>query len=267
MIRFHPLTFRLGLLAPVASILLAAPGGDISIFQRYRALDHRLDEATRAVDARQFPEARRVLEACLKEIPDHYEAHFLLARMAYEGRDFAKALAHVEQAEHSLADLDRRYRKEMAELVAQDAAEEQSTQDSLNELGSRGVDPTACSAILHLVKGSHLAYLEMKKGHLFERQNPFDIPADYEFLRGNCLYRLGRRDEALGPYRQAVKQDPTHANAWTNLIALLLEIRDVPQARAELALAEAAHVTLRPDLRKAVLEATVPSLSAGLTPR
>jgi tetratricopeptide (TPR) repeat protein len=248
-------------------MLLAAPGGDISIFQRYRGLDNRMDEATRAVAARQFPEARRLLEACLKGIPDHYEAHFLLARMAYDGRDFAKALAHVEQAEHSLAELDRRYRKEMAELVAQDAAEEQATQDSLSELNSRGVDPTGCSANLYLVKNSHIAYLELKKGHLFERQNPFDIPADFHFLHGNCLYRLGRLTEALGQYRQTVKQDPAHANAWTNLIAMLLETHDLPQARAELARAEAAHITLRPDLRKAVQETTKPDLSAGLTPR
>lgn len=267
MIRFHPLAFRLVLLVPAASVLLAAPGEDISIFKRYRAQDHRIEEANRAVTARKFTDANRLLDACLKEIPDHYEAHFLLARMAYDGRDFAKALAHVEQAEHSLAELDRRYRKEMADLVAQDAAEEQSAQDSLSELGSRGVDPTGCSASLYLVKQSHLAYLELKKGHLFERQNPFDIPGDYQFLHGNCLYRLGRRDEALGQFRQAVKQEPTHANAWNNLIALLLESHDLTQARAELARAEAAHVTLRPDLRKAVLEAATPALSGGLTPR
>jgi tetratricopeptide (TPR) repeat protein len=151
----------------------------------------------------------------------------------------------------------------MADLMAQDAAEEQEAQDSLSELYSRSGEPGGCSANLYLLKQSHINYLETKKGHLFERKNPFDIPADYQFLHGNCLYRLGRRDEALDRYRQTVTQDPTYANAWTNLIALLLETRDIPQARAELARAEAAHITLRPDLYKAVLEAAKPGSSTG----
>ena len=261
MTRFLPLNVRVALLASVVSILLTASTGDIAIFQRYKALDTRINEATSAVAARKFSDARRLLETCFKEIPDHYEAHFLLARMAYEDRDYAKALAEVEQAEHSLAELDRRYRKEMAEMAADDATEEQATQDSLSELSGKTPDDPGCAAGLFLVKRNHIGFLERKKGQLFQPQNPFDIPADYQFLHGNCLYRLGRREEALDQYRQTVKRDPSQANSWNNLIALLLETHDLPQARAELARAEAARVTVRPDLRRTVLESAQPGSS------
>jgi tetratricopeptide (TPR) repeat protein len=250
---------RLGILAVVASILPAAEVGDISIFQRYTALNPRIAQAGQAVTARRFPEAHRLLESCLQKVPDHFEAHFLLARMAYEDRDYAGALAHVETCERSLADLDRRYRAEAADLKAQDAAQEQAFRDDLSELNARGSnDPGWCCEDLLLNKKNTIGSLEAKKGHLYDRENPFAVPVADRFLHGNCLYRLGRRDEALAQYRLAVQADPTHANAWNNLIALLLEARDLPSASAELARAEAAHVVIQPERRKAVL---------GISPR
>jgi len=240
----------LGLLPPA---LMAAEAGDTSLFQRYATLNARVEQAGQAVAARRFAEAQRFLEPCLQKVPDHFEAHFLLARMAYEGRNFAGALAHMEIAERSLADLDRRYHEEQAALQALDVAEEQAYRDSLDNLAARGADPGGCSANLYLVKQSAIDYLEKKKGHLYDRENPFAVPAGYSFLHGNCLYRLGRKDEALAQYRQAILVDPSQADAWNNLIALLLEVRNLPQARTELARAEAAHVLLRPGLRQAVL--------------
>ncbi len=252
------MALRLGLLAVVASILPAAEVGNTSIFERYIALNSCIDQAGQAVTARRFPEAQRLLEPCLQKVPDHFEAHFLLARMAYEDRDYAGALAHVETSEHSLADLDRRYRKEQADLQAQDAAQEQAYRGSLEHLKNLDDDPGGCCGFLLRVKQDAIDYLEAKKGHLYDLQNPFAVPADYRFLHGNCLYRLGRRDEALIQYRLAVQTDPTHANAWNNLIALLLETPDLPSARAELAQAEAAHVAIQPGLKNAVL---------GISPR
>lgn len=257
---FSPqLALRLGLLAIVASILSAAGPRDISIFQRYTVLNSRIAQANLAVTARRYPEAHRLLELCLQKVPDHFEAHFLLARMAYEDRDYAGALVHVETSERSLADLDRQYRAESADLKARDAAQEQAFRDDLSELKARGGnDPGWCCEDLLLNKRSTIDSLEAKKGHLYDRETPFYVPADYRFLHGNCLYRLGRRDEALAQYRLAVQDDPAYANAWNNLIALLLETRDLPSARAELTQAEAAHVAIQPGLRKAVL---------GISPR
>lgn len=232
----------------------AEPPGDTSVFLQYSALDGLVARASRAVAARRFGEAGSLLDRCLAKVPDHFEAHYLLARMAYEGRDYVGALAHIERSERSLADLDRRYREEMAALAAQAQAEEVAMQSSLDQLYARGVDPTGCSAVLFQVKRNDLALLEARKGHLYDRENPFGIPADYHFLHGNCLYRLGRRDAALAQYRLAVQQDRTHGSAWTNLISLQWEAGAFAGARADLERAEAAHVAVRPDLKRAVLE-------------
>lgn len=261
------MTFRNHLIPILMGLLIAGPGvaaeppGETSIFLRYSALNSTVERASQEVTAHHFGEARRRLEPCLVKVPDHFEAHYLLARMAYEERDFAGALSHLERSEHSLADLERRYREEMAALAAQADAEELATQSSLDYLTARGGDPGGCSAILYEVKQSDLAFLKSKKGDIYKSENPFEVPADYHFLHGNCCYRLGRRDEAMTQYRLAVRQDLGHANAWNNLISLQWEMRAYAAARADLDRAETAHVAIRPGLKQAVLAA-----SAVVTP-
>ena len=256
--RMLPSAARLVLLA-AGITLVAAPSGDMSIFQRYQALDARIVEARQALDGRRFQDALQLLEPCLQKVPDHFEAHFLLAQMAYEHRDYAGALAHMETSERTLAALDRQYRDQLADLKAQDAAEEQAMQASLDELSARGVDPTACSGQLYTLKRSALQYLDAKKGQLYHQDTPFAVPATYRLLHGNCLYRLGQPAGAIAQYRLAIQADPRQPDAWNNLLALLLETGDRAGAQAELAKAEADHIAVRPALKQAVLAASAVS--------
>jgi tetratricopeptide (TPR) repeat protein len=253
-LRLHRVLSASSLLA-AALAAAAEPPGDTSIFLRYSALNGVVERASREVAARRFGEARRLLEPCLAQVPDHFEAHYHLARMDYEAGDFAGALAHMARAEASLADLDRRYKDEMAALKAAAEAEEMATRASLDHLHAMGVDPSGCTGNLLIIKQNALNDLEAKKGHLHDRENPFAVPADYHFLHGNCLYRLGRREEALARFRLAVAQDRAHANAWNNLISLQWEAKAYAGARADLARAEAARVPVRPGLKQAVLKA------------
>ena len=256
--RLRPSATRLVLLAAGVA-LVAGDSGDLSIFRRYQALDARIVEARQALGERRFKDAQQLLDPCLQKIPDHFEAHFLLAQMAYEHRDYAGALAEVETSERALAALDRQYHDQLADLKAQDAAEEQAMQASLDELSARGVDPTACSGQLYTLKRSALQYLDAKKGQLYHQDTPFAVPAAYRLLHGNCLYRLGQPAGAIAQYRLAIQADPRQPDAWNNLLALLLETGDRAGAQAELAKAEAAHVAVRPALKQAVL--AVPAVS------
>ena len=252
--RLLPPVLRIALLtAGVAA--LAGSSGDLSIFRRYQALDARIVEARQALDDRRFKDAQQLLEPCLQKIPDHFEAHFLLAQMAYEHRDYAGALAHVETSERALAALDRQYHDQIADLKAQDAAEEQAMQASLDELTARGVDPTGCSGQLFTLKRSALQYLDAKKGQLYHQDTPFAVPAAYHLLHGNCLYRLGQPSGAIAEYRRSIQADPRQPDAWNNLLALLLETGDRAGAQAELARAESVRVAVRPALKQAVLAA------------
>jgi len=235
----------------------AAPAqeADAAIFQRYRSLDSAIYQADRAVGEGRFEEARKLLQPCLKKQPDHFEAHFLLARMAYEARDFEGVLAHLEVAERSLAVLNRRYRDLTDYLKARIEVEEQTARSNLDAVSSRVTDPTSCVAPYLAALEREVEAVQARKGPLHDYENPYGVPASHRFLRGNALYRLGRRDEARAQFRQAVATEPGHANAWNNLLALHLEAKDPAQARADLQRAEAARIAIRPDLRLAILAA------------
>jgi len=232
-----------------------AQESDTAIFQRYRSLDAPIDQAARAVGAGRFEEARKLLQPCLQKEPEHFEAHFLLARMAYEARDFEGVLAHLEVAERSLALLNRRYRDLIDYLKARIEVEEQTARSNLEAVTMRVSDPTSCVAPYLAALEREVEAVQARKGPLHDHENPYGVPASHRFLRGNALYRLGRRDEARAQFRQAVAIDSGHAHAWNNLLALDLEAKDPASARRDLQRADAVRVAIRPELRQAILVA------------
>ncbi len=223
-------------------------------FRQYKALNPTIERALQAVRNGRFEEAKTMLKPCIDRVPDHFEAHYLLALMDYEVRDFASVLAHLDIAERALSALDRDYRGLEAEMKARTESEQREADDNLRTALSRTTDPTgfAATKIAGLQRDAKVAKAQNKPVQGLE--SPYGVPADYWYLRGNALLRLGRREEARSVYRKAVGVDASHANAWNNLIALSLGAKDMTNARADLAKAEAAGVSIRPELKRAVRE-------------
>lgn len=242
------------LCATVARPILAQSIASSSQFRQYKALSPTIERAFKALKSRQFDAAKATLKPCLEAVPDHFEAHYILALADFEARDFQGVLAHLEVSERALAALERSYRENLAELKAKAEANEREARDNLTVAASRTTDPTGFAATQLAGLKMDVRVAEAKKEPSQKLENPFEIPADYLFLKGNTLLRLGRRDEARTAYRRTVEVDTAHANAWNNLIALGLGAKDLASAREDLAKAEKAGVVVRPDLKKAVLE-------------
>ncbi len=226
-----------------------------SEFRQYKAMNPTIERAFKALKAHRFEETKAILKPCLEAMPDHFEAHYLLALMDYEARDYASVLAHLDVSERTLAALDRSYRDHVAEMKARGDANEQTARDNLSAASSHTSDPTGFSASQLSSLSMDVKIAEAEKKPVEGLQTPYAIPGDYLYLRGNALLRLGRRDEARGLYRKTVEADAGHANAWNNLIALGLGAKDLEVARKDLAKAEKMGINIRPELKKAVLEA------------
>lgn len=234
-----------------------AQGADATIFRRYQTVAPIVEEASNDVQAHRFDEAKKALEPVLKLVPNHATAHFLLAWMAYANHDFSDALTHIETSEHSLMDLSLCYAKIKSDEAAKDEKEAREIQNSIDQLksainSSEEAEATGASDLLG-AKAQHLENLESKK--TFHDGASFEVPASYSFLHGNCLYRLGRPEEAAAQYRLAIRTNPSYAKAWNNLISLYWGAKDFTSARATLAKAEAAGVVVQPKLKQSVLEA------------
>ena len=171
---------------------LLAQSPEASLFRRYQNLAPTLSLASQAVERGRMGEAHRLLQTCLEQLPEHFEAHFLLARLAYGAADFSGSLAHVELAERSLADLDRRFRERVAQLKAQIDVDERKARLNLDAATSRVSDPTGCSAPVLAALARQVQEQETRRSPLQAQDSPYRVPADYHFLHGNALLRLGR---------------------------------------------------------------------------
>ena len=237
----------------VGTLGLHGQSEDVLLFQRYRSLEGLVARARVAVEARQYGEAHLVLDRCLRSQPDHPEAQFLLARLAYEAKDYGGTLAHLHEAHLGLARLRRHHQALMDYLKARMDAEEQAARSNLEAVASRVTDPTSCVAPYLAALEREVVAAQGRKGPLHMTENPFQVPADHFFLKGNALLQLGRRQEAEGAYRAAIALDGSHAHAWNNLVALHLGAGAREEARRVLKEGQAAGVSLSPALVAAVL--------------
>lgn len=231
---------------------------DSSLFRKYAGLQGTIREARRLMNQRQFEASRHLLHTCFTRIPDHAEAHYLLAQMAYEERQFEEALTQAQRSERSLSNLEQLRRTELKAAEAQDAALDAALQNSLSNLDAAGVDPRGCSGNLFTIQQHAIRDQQQKLGRFEDQADIEGAPAELYLLQGNCYYRLKRPDEAMACYQLAIQKNPTLPSAWNNLIGLSLEAGDRQRAKDWLTRATSANIAIRPELKKALQEKTAP---------
>jgi tetratricopeptide (TPR) repeat protein len=245
--------------APSAAVENPGPGGEtaVSLLLKYKSQEKTLAKAMKLLKKHQVAGAEASLLKCLEGIPEHYEAHYLLALMEAEHGGYPAAVGHMERAEaelERLAGLCRAWQEEHApeetaerELVSGEATKESAIQSNCRAAGSK-VDTGLLDREVGIAPVSGRAPLDPRR---------FEIPAAYLFAHGNFLFKSRRWPEAAARYRLAVKSDPRLAAAWNNLLSALLLAGQGDEARSWLERAGQAGVNVNPGLRLEV-EKTAP---------
>ena len=229
--------------------LAADPETDLANYPKTEKL---VKQAVDCMTGDKLNEARKKLDLCLKTIPDHYTAHFLLAQIAYQERDFEQAMLHIDKAIASLGDLDSFFKNQTFEQKQRIDQIKMGLQRTITEFGTGNCMQSVANAA-----SRSLQQIETSENAQLTERNPFAVPAGFYFVRGNCLLRLKRDPEALKQYELAVAADPTHANAWNNLIGLDLAHKHNDQAQEALKKAESYGVPINPKLKQEVQAAKV----------
>lgn len=238
---------------------------DTQLMRRYREASVLVEKARAAFARRDLTTALEQIEACLKRIPEHAEAHLLRTKILYSRQEYALALAEVERAESGFlatASLIERMRQDnLAALRRQ----RQALEDGIRELEVQLTMVSPEQAPLLRAKLQRASADAQSIDRLLGEPFPASgqVPAEYHFLHGNVLYRLGRHDEAVGRYTLALAADPAYSDAANNLIGLLAALGRREKAAAALAEAEAHGVQVIPELKALVAAAAE---SARATP-
>jgi len=249
------------LAAGLGGLILGLPAQDkdLTLMNAYSTLSPRIERAKTALRKDRLDKCESEALSCLRQLPEHQDAHFLLSQVLYKRGDFGTALDHICAAEvgyvrmaRAISALDQRKRKsqsealetlnkEVADLAAADAAVR----------GRGSCTPDRYTGAL-LESKNELAREEEEATRADGNRDLREVPAAYRYLHGNILFRLKRTAEAEAEYRQAIAKDPDFTETYNNLINLLYSGGRLEEARTVLAQAEAHKAKVHPELKKAV---------------
>jgi len=243
----------LGALLPSSTLRAVSPEMG---YEKYATTKDLMQKGVLLLNERKLNDAKATFEQCLKQIPDHYEAHFFLGELAYENRNYATALDHIQVAIRSLETMGKAYDQQSLEYQKRIAETRRFIQLSLDSIMNvEGGGSGACHAPTVADDRQALQQLDQASSSSFAGEKPFGIPARFYFLKGNCLLRLRRNADSREQYEKALQADPKYIEAWNNLAYLWFSDHDLGQAMGILQRAEAKGVTINPALKQTILDA------------
>lgn len=254
-------------LSLVLAIALSAPvfgqseetrsAGDDS-GQAARVAGVSYEKALKAYNAKDYAKAEKELETCLKRLPTYSEAHLLMSKSLYSRKEYAAALAEVQLAESTFEASATRLQQQHEERRSEMQRRKREVEEQIREITAALARPLSEEERRNLErqKSQYEQIRDDLQRKQFEPQvEAKGMPAEYAFFHGNVLLRLGRVDEAVTQYREALKRKPAYADASNNLAALFYSAKLPQKALEVIEEAAAVGVKVNPELEKAVREA------------
>ncbi|MCX6571288.1 MAG: tetratricopeptide repeat protein [Candidatus Aminicenantes bacterium] len=254
--RILPYLLVLGVLVP----RVWTQDKEMALINAYAALSPHIEKARAAFRKDRLDKCETEALTCLRLLPEHQEAHFLMSLVLYKRGEFSRALEHLQAAEAGYLMI-----AEALFLVGRQNLQRQS-EDVI-----RLTDELADLAAAYAASKSHgsglaekydqalqdsrqeMTRAEEARGRPDSNREASAIPALYRYWHGNILFMLKRPAEAETEYRQAIAKDPDFRETYNNLINLLFIGGRVDEARAILSQAEVHKAKIHPELKKAVL--------------
>ena len=201
---------------------------------------------------------KKLLEA-LAIMPEHADAAYMMAQVHLKRKDFPRALESIIAAEKNYTANSQFHTftyQQYLDRLRQQRDELDKRREQVRVAWEAAPPATSENQEKNRLQ-TELQFLSNNIQMIDSRLNSpipptFEIPADYYYIHGNSLYRLGRPLEAVVQYREAIRLDPAHGNAYNNLALMLFSQGQSREALDCLLRAEAAGVKINPDFKKAV---------------
>ncbi len=229
------------------------------LFQRFKIANKHFENGKAHFLKEDDKKAEKELMKCLEKMPEHSGAYFFLSQISYKRGKLETALKQIEKAKENFASMDR-IRANLQQLIIlelqeQKAAKEERLFELKTSLSSGNLTAEKQSEVQARI-GSMEADIGVINSQL---SNPVpesqEIPADYFYLHGNILFKMKKFQEAFAEYKEAIRINPQHGDAYNNLANLYYIGKQYQKALECLEQAEANGAKINPEFRKAVLKA------------
>jgi pentatricopeptide repeat protein len=204
---------------------------EYKLFQRYQSANKRFEKGKDEFIKGKIDKAEKELNECLKIMPEHADAYFVLAQIAYGKGDLELALSQMETAKRNYSALvQMKMNMDQVRILKMQEARDSGRYD---EKYTDAIDTRLSRPIAE--EGA--------------------IPADYHYIHGNILFKLREFQKAHDMYMQAITVDPKHKDAYNNLINIYLMSKQYQKGLDYLKLAEENNVKVNEKLKEALLRA------------
>lgn len=211
--------------SPAAPVVPDAVFQKDDLVQRYESADAHFFEAEKFFLKQDFENARSELAECLSLMPEHSEAHYLMAQINLRQGFLNRALNHVVKAE-TYYDFASKIRGEQQKKLLLELQQMRDEQDAtLTEL-KRDMARTSDPASRQTLEVRILQAQKIKMNIDDRLLSPLSLPTggveEFHFLHGEILVALKRYPEAEAQYRMIIETTPTSPDAYDRLARLLL---------------------------------------------
>ncbi len=265
----HRISFLSAVLILLSFVWLAqaepawiAPGGqeirEDDLVLRYETADAHFFRAEDSFLKMDYLTARAELAECLKLMPEHSEAHYLLAQINVLQGFFIRALNHVIKAE-DYYDFAVKIRGEQQQRLLVELQRMRDEQESIladleKVLAHTSDNPTRMSLEARILQARKIK--TSIEDRLLSPRSPLpEGPAEYHEFHGEILLHLKRYPEAETQFRMAMRLAPTEPEAYENLAGMLLLTGHARIALDVIDEAEARGLEMDEKLKQDVLKA------------
>jgi tetratricopeptide (TPR) repeat protein len=196
-------------------------------------------------------------DACLEIFPGYSDAHMLMAQLQYQQGQYETALKEIETAKADFGAIKKFYYVSFQDYIDRLREERDQKDSRIQELTmemTKTQNPTTRQQLQSTIDQAKAILATIDSRLRDWIPTAIDIPAEYQYIHGNILFKMKRYSEAQGFYLAAVQADPRHASAYNNLISFYFACKDAANALKYLKQAEDNGVTVNEKLKKAVLE-------------
>lgn len=201
------------------------------LFQKYQAANKRFEQGKKEFGKGKIDKAEKEFNECLNIMPEHADAQFMLAQIAYKKGDLELARSRMETAKENYHFIVKmKMNMDQIRILKTQEARDSGRYD---EAGKEALDHRLTRPVA----------------------TKEEIPADYHYIHGNILFKLREFQEAHDMYVKAITLDPKHKDAYNNLINIYLMSKQYQKGLEYLKMAEDNHVKINEKLKEALLKA------------
>ncbi len=233
-------------------------GQDDDLVRKYEAADVHFFRAEDAFLKQDYLTARAELAECLKLMPEHSEAHYLLAQINALQGSLVRALSHIAKAE-DYYDFALKIRGEQQQRLLVELQRMRDEQESiladLEKVLAHTSDASTRMRLEARILQARKIKTSIEDRLLSPRSSLSEGPAEYHEFHGEILLRLKRYPEAETQFRIAMRLAPTSPDAYEKLAGMLLLTGHARIAQDVIDEAEARGLAMDEKLKESVLKA------------